>query len=203
MAANDAVIGVDRSASGAVYKGLAGGSVGAKNYIYATNFHSGAVDVFDKSFHLVHLSGTFKDSHLAAGYAPFGISNIGNKLYVTYAKQNAQKHDDVAGKGNGFVDIFSTSGQLIKRFATRATLDSPWGVAAAPKNFGKFSGSILVGNFGDGKINAFDAKTGKFRGKLTRPDGTRGDCTWTLGSVLWQRRGRGCEEQSLLYRWPE
>jgi uncharacterized protein (TIGR03118 family) len=167
-----ATIAVDRSAVvdsagdvGAVYKGLTNGSVGTANYLYAANFRFGTVDVFDGQFNLVTLAGTFTDSSLPAGFAPFGIQNIGGLIYVTYALQNAAKHDDVKGPGNGFVDIYTTNGVLVRRFASRGSLNSPWGLAAAPSTFGNFHNDILVGNFGDGRINAFKTD-GTFRGQL-------------------------------------
>jgi uncharacterized protein (TIGR03118 family) len=153
---------VDRSTNGAVYKGLAFGTNKHGNFLFATNFAAGAVEVFDQSFKLVALDGNFSDPEIPAGFAPFGIANIDNNLYVTYAQQNAQKNDVVAGPGLGFVDVFTTDGILIKRFASRGTLNAPWGLARATQNFGSFSGSILVGNFGAqgnfaGWINAFSA----------------------------------------------
>ena len=171
-----AVLAVNNSAAkdgigdvGAVYKGLTNGSVtdasGTKNYLYATNFRFGTVDVFDTSFNQLNWAGAFTDPNVPAGFAPFGIQNIGGQIYVTYAMQNAEKHDDVKGPGNGFVDIYSTGGALISRFASRGALNSPWGLAAAPATFGNFHGDILVGNFGDGRISAF-APGGTFRGQL-------------------------------------
>ena len=168
---NNAVLPVDNSAAtdsagdvGAVYKGLASGSVGTANYLYAANFRFGTVDVFDGQFNPA-LAGSFTDPAIPTGFAPFGIQNIGGQLFVTYAKQNAAKHDDVKGPGNGFVDVFSTSGVLLRRFASGGTLNSPWGLALAPSSFGNFHGDVLVGNFGDGLINAF-TPAGVFRGQL-------------------------------------
>ena len=163
-------IAVDNSAvpnsdNGAVYKGLTLGSVGENNFLYATNFRSGAVDVFDKNFQRATLEGSFTDPNLPTGFAPFGIQNIGGQIFVTYALQNAAKHDDVKGPGNGFVDIFATDGTWVRRFATRGRLNSPWGLAMAPSKFGNFHGDVLVGNFGDGRINAF-TPAGHFRGQL-------------------------------------
>jgi uncharacterized protein (TIGR03118 family) len=165
-----ATLAADRSAvpnvaNGAVYKGLALGSVGANNYLYASNFRSGAVDIFDKDFHPATLTGSFTDPNLPSGFAPFGIQNIGGQIFVTYAMQNAARHDDVKGPGNGFVDIFATDGTFMRRFATRGTLNSPWGLALAPSTFGNFHGDILVGDFGDGRINAF-TPDGVLRGQL-------------------------------------
>jgi uncharacterized protein (TIGR03118 family) len=157
--------------SGAVYKGLAIANPGTGNFLYATNFRAGTVDVFNNAFQKVTLGqggfGTFADPSLPAGYAPFGIQNVGGNLYVTYALQNSSKHDDTAGAGNGFVDVFDPAGDLMQRFASGGALNSPWGVALAPANFGAFSGDLLVGNFGDGHISAFNPTTGAFLGQLT------------------------------------
>jgi uncharacterized protein (TIGR03118 family) len=166
-----AVIAVDRSAAGAVYKGLAIGSSAAGTFLYATDFHNGTVDVFNTSFAKVSLAGSFSDPSIPAGFAPFGVQNIGGSLFVTYAKQNDEKHDDVAGAGNGYVDVFDTSGNLVKRFASQGALDSPWGLAQAPASFGALGGDILVGNFGDGTINAFDPNSGAPLGPLQGASG--------------------------------
>ncbi len=148
-----ATVGSDQSKRGAVYKGLAIATTAAGDFLYATDFHNGAVDVFDSSFALV---GSFTDDRLPHGYAPFGIQAIGPVLYVTFAKQDKAAHDDVPGKGHGFVDAFDTSGALLQRVASRGRLNSPWGIAIAPATFGAFAGDLLIGNFGDGTINAFD-----------------------------------------------
>ncbi len=160
VAATQAVVGVDNSAGGAVYKGLAIGSTAAGDRLYATIFRAGTVDVFDAGFHPV--LGGFTDADLPSGYAPFGIRLLGGTIYVTYALQDAAKHDDVAGEGHGFVNAFDTDGHLLRRVASRGRLNSPWGLALAPADFGAFSGDLLVGNFGDGHINAFDPH--RFRG---------------------------------------
>jgi len=153
-------------AHGAIYKGLAIDSRTAGQYLYATDFHNGKVDVFDTSFHLVTLSGNFTDPNLPAGFAPFGIQNIGGTLYVTYALQDEDAEDDVAGPGNGFVDAYDLNGNLNRRVASAGELNSPWGLALAPADFGRFSGDLLVGNFGNGRIHAFDptsfTSTGEF-----------------------------------------
>jgi uncharacterized protein (TIGR03118 family) len=172
-----AVLAVDNSGSGAVYKGLtilnvpAGSSLAAGQYLFATNFHSGALDAFDSAFKPVTLpAGAFEDATIPAGYAPFGIQAIGGDLYVTYAKQNSEKHDDVAGAGNGFVDVYSASGLLLMRLGgttRQAELNSPWGLIQAPSAFGRFSNDLLVGNFGDSHVSAFDPVTGAFLGQLT------------------------------------
>src|SRR5215472_8059074 len=173
--ATDAVLAADNSANptpaaGAVYKSLVFGLSARGLLLYATNFRHATVDVFgpngaDGMFAPVTTDGGFVDPNMPAGYAPFGIANIDGDLFVTYAKQNAQKHDDVAGPGNGFVNVFDTNGHLLQRFASRGALNSPWGMTRASFAFGRFSGDILVGNFGDGKINAFDSD-GHFLGSL-------------------------------------
>jgi len=140
----------------AVYKGLAIDSATAGSRLYATDFHNGKVDIFDSSFHTVTIAGAFTDPNLPTGFAPFGIQNIDGTIYVAYALQDANKHDDVAGPGNGFVDAYDTSGNLIRRVASAGELNSPWGLALAPVDFGRFSGDLLVGNFGDGRIHVFD-----------------------------------------------
>ncbi len=160
VAVTRAGLAVDNSAAGAVYKGLAIAATAAGDRLYAANFHAGTVDVFDAAFHPV--PGGFSDGALPPGYAPFGIRNLGGTIYVTYALQNAEQHDDVAGVGHGFVDAFDTQGNLLRRVASRGRLNSPWGLAVAPSDFGEFSGNLLVGNFGDGHINAFDL--GRFEG---------------------------------------
>ncbi|WP_143304641.1 TIGR03118 family protein [Chitinophaga vietnamensis] len=159
-----ATIMADQSTAGAVYKGLALASDGGANFLYATNFHNGTIDVFDKNFHLV--SGKpFMDPDLPAGFGPFNIRNIGDKLFVTYAKQKPDKHDDQAGPGNGYIDIFSTNGMLVKRFVSQGALNSPWGIVKAAPGFCDDDGVIIVGNFGDGHINLY-GEDGKFIGAL-------------------------------------
>jgi uncharacterized protein (TIGR03118 family) len=147
-----------------VYKGLAIGKSGGTPFIYATNFRQGQVDVYDTNFNFVK---SFTDPSLPAGYAPFGIQNIGGKLYVTFALQNAAKHDDVSGPGHGFVDVFDTNGNLLQQFTGGGPLNSPWGLALAPAKFGQFSNDLLVGNFGNSIVNAFDPNTGAFLGTLS------------------------------------
>ena len=141
----------DKSGDGAIFKGLAI----AGDRLYATDFHNGQVDVFDGSFGQVIVPGAFEDPGIPAGFAPFGIQNVGGTIFVTYAKQDADQHDDVAGQGLGFVDAFDTAGKLLGRVATRGQLNSPWGIAMAPASFGRFGGDLLIGNFGDGQITAF------------------------------------------------
>ena len=154
-----AVEAVNNSPS-AVYKGLAVGTNAQGVFLYATDFRGAKIDVFAppnfSAASSAQIPGSFTDPNIPSGFAPFGIQNINGNLFVTYALQDQQKHDDVAGKGNGFVDVFDTSGNLIGRFASQGTLNSPWGVSRASFAFGRFSGDILVGNFGDGRITAFD-----------------------------------------------
>ncbi len=161
-----AMIAADNSAEGAVYKGLAIATDGAQAHLFAANFRENTIDVFDSSFQRVNVAGSFSDSMIPAGFAPFNVANLNGKLYVSYARQNAAKHDDVAGAGNGYVDVYDLNGTLVKRLISGGQLDSPWGLALAPAGFGKFGNDLLVGNFGDGKINAFDPASGKFLGSL-------------------------------------
>jgi uncharacterized protein (TIGR03118 family) len=190
--ANNAVIAVDNSsspsaASGAVYKGLVFGVNAKGAFLFATNFRSGRIDVFGPSggtnglFTPATTDGGFTDPNIPAGYAPFGIANIDGDLFVTYAQQNAQKHDDVAGNGHGFVDVFDTDGHLLRRFASRGALNSPWGITRASFAFGRFSGKILIGNFGDGRINVFN-EDGTFVDQLEDQHGNplAIDGLWTL-----------------------
>jgi uncharacterized protein (TIGR03118 family) len=155
----------------AVYKGLALATNGGSPFLYATNFHAGTIDVFDSSFTQTTLAGHFTDPNLPSGYAPFNIQNIGGNLYVTFAKQDSSGHDDVAGAGNGFIDVFDTNGNLVKRLVSNGPLDSPWGLALAPSDFGQFSNDLLVGNFGDGTIHAFDPMTGQLLGEIDDASG--------------------------------
>jgi uncharacterized protein (TIGR03118 family) len=157
----------------AVYKGLAiAQASGGKTYLYATNFHSGRIEAYNSHFKRVRLpGGRFVDPRLPAGYGPFGIAEIGGELYVTFAKQDAMRHDDVAGRGHGFVDVFSNDGAFVRRLVTRGALDSPWGLALAPAGFGQFSGDLLVGNFGNGHLNVYSPATGTHLGQLRRANG--------------------------------
>ena len=162
----------DDGTGGAVYKGLALAANNGNNFLYATDFHNNKIDVFDTSFTKVVMPGGFKDASIPAGFAPFGIQLIGSNLFVSYAKQDAALHDDVAGAGLGRVDVFDTAGNLKQHFATGAPLNAPWGMAQAPSNFGTLSGAILIGNFGDGTINAFDASSGKSMGPVNSANGS-------------------------------
>jgi uncharacterized protein (TIGR03118 family) len=142
--------------------------------LYATNFRAGAVEVFATSFTPATPSGAFNDPKLPKAYAPFNIFPIGlatapataTQLVVTYAVQNAEKHDDVAGMSHGIVDTFDLNGQSFQRLIQHGQLNSPWGVAVAPGSFGALAGSLLIGNFGNGHINAYNSTTGEFIDKV-------------------------------------
>ena len=156
----------------AVYKGLAIAKSSVGTTLYATNFRSGRVEAYDGTFTPVELpGGLFVDPKLPAGYGPFGIAVIMGKLYVSFAKQDATLHDDVAGQGNGFVDVFGRNGKFIRRLITRGALNSPWGMALAPASFGQFAGDLLVGNFGDGHINVYNPTSGLRLGQLRGSNG--------------------------------
>jgi uncharacterized protein (TIGR03118 family) len=168
----DTVVGVDEG-SAAVYKGLAISDPGTSSAVlYATNFRAATIEAYDPSFAPANLVGNFTDPNLPKGYAPFNDKVINGELYVTYAKQDADKHDDEAGAGNGFVDIFNLDGTLKERLISRGALDSPWGLEIAPSTFGSFAGDLLVGNFGNGMINAYNPTTGAFVGALDGTDGS-------------------------------
>jgi len=160
VSVDQAQVAVDHSGLGAVYKGLAIASTPTGDFLYATDFHNSRVDVFDANFQQVSAPGAFVDPKIPAGYAPFGIQNLNETIVVTYAKQDADRHDDVAGQGHGFVDRFDPSGIFLGRVATHGQLNSPWGIAMAPAGFGAFAGDLLVGNFGDGQISAFAPQPG-------------------------------------------
>ena len=185
--ADNAVLAIDNSSSGAVYKGLAYGVNVNGFFLFATNFRARTIDVFGAPstpgglFTTATTDGGFIDPDIPPHFAPFGIQNINGNLFVTYAKQNAAMHDDAAGPGRGFVDVFDTDGHLQSRFASRGTLNSPWGVARASFAFGDFSDDILIGNFGDGKINVFNSH-GRFIDQLNKPNGKplKIDGLWTL-----------------------
>ncbi len=143
-------------ASHAVYKGLALGTVNGATFLYATDLHNNKIDVFDTDFNKpADMQGKFVDPTIPAGFVPFGIAALGGQLYVTYAKQDAAMHDEIAGAGFGYVDLFDFSGNFVSRFASGGALNAPWGMALAPAGFGSLEGDVLVGNFGDGRINIF------------------------------------------------
>jgi uncharacterized protein (TIGR03118 family) len=169
--ATHAVRVIDNSARNAVYKGIALSGNGRGTLLYATDFHNGKVDVYDSNFKPAYLSGKFRDPRLPAGYAPFGIQAINGDLYVTFAKQDAERMDDVPGPGFGIIDVFDPDGHYLRRLVSGGALNAPWGLTLAPASFGRFSNRLLVGNFGDGLINAYDPATGKWLGHLKEPHG--------------------------------
>jgi uncharacterized protein (TIGR03118 family) len=173
-AEGDPMLGV-----GAVYKGLALGTLNNQPVLYAANFRHGTVTMFDQNFNQI---GSFTDPNVPPGYAPFNVQVLNDKLYVTFALQDDMKHDDVKGDGHGFVDVFNADGTSPVRIASMDTLDSPWGMAIAPASFGNIAGDLLVGNFGDGKINVFNQNTDTFIGQLTGPNGDTIsiDGLWTI-----------------------
>jgi uncharacterized protein (TIGR03118 family) len=161
----------ERSFKTAVFKGLAIASVSGHPRLYATDFHNNRVDVFNGAWKRLTSSTAFKDPNLPAGYAPFGIAALHSHIYVSYAKQDAAKHDDTGGAGHGFVDVFTHAGAFVKRLVSRGRLNSPWGMAVAPAKFGPFGGALLVGNFGNGRIHAYNPTTGAFLGTLKNGSG--------------------------------
>jgi uncharacterized protein (TIGR03118 family) len=166
--ATNAILAVDHGTNNgtnkAVYKGATLGVAGGHNFLYVTNFHSGHVETYDENFHQTN-PNAFADPNIPSGFAPFGIQNLNGQIYVTYALQDKQRHDDVHGPGNGFVDVFDTSGNLIRRLVSNGNLNSPWGLAMV-------NGELWVGNFGDGRINNYDPVTGVFLGTVSKADGT-------------------------------
>ena len=164
-----AVVGFTAT-DGAIYKGLARASVGTANFLYATDFHNGKIDVINAQWQKVTPGtggfGTFTDPDLPPGYAPFGIAAIGGKLYVSYAQQDSADVDHRTGPGRGFVSVFDTNGTFVERLVSRGHLNAPWGMVQAPAGFGDFSNALLVGNAGNGRINAYDIATGDHLGTL-------------------------------------
>lgn len=164
--------------SGAVFTGLAEANNGTANFLYATDFKNDTIDVFDTSFTKVSLAGNFTDPSLPAGYAPYNIQAVGGNLYVEYAPASSSRA--VPGLGNGIVDVFTTNGVFVQRLVTGGNLDDPWGITLAPAGFGSFGGDLLIGNFGNGEINAFDPGTGAFLGTLDNSSGNP-----IVNSGLW------------------
>ena len=170
--ANEAQVMVDNSATGAVYTGLAIGTNGSNTYLYAANLGAGTIDVFDSTYSPVTLANAFQDANLPSGYAPFNIQNLGGNLYVAYALQNSGKTFIAPGAGTGYLDVYSTAGTFMSRLVSGGQLNAPWGVAIAPANFGDYANDLLVGNFGDGTVNAFNPTTGAYIATLNNVDGT-------------------------------
>ena len=169
----NAIVAVDTGASGAVYKGLATASYLGASYLYAADFRNGRIDVYDSTWKPVTLpGGSFSDPNLPAGYAPFGIQAIGGRIYVAYAQRAAGSIEETKGAGLGIVDVYDAGGALVKRLVNSGgALNAPWGMALAPASFGGASNMLLVANFGDGRINAYNADTGAFAGTLSRSGG--------------------------------
>jgi uncharacterized protein (TIGR03118 family) len=163
---------VDQSRSSAVYTGLAILMPECcAEFLAVANFHGAQVESFTATFDPLSPAGSFTDPNLPAGFAPFGMQVVGNQVFITYAPQDAAKQNPIVGAGNGIVSVFDQAGNFVKRFATAGTLNAPWGIAKAGANFGPFSNDILIGNTGDGTINAFDPVTGNFVGQLKEGDG--------------------------------
>jgi uncharacterized protein (TIGR03118 family) len=169
--ATNAIVKVNRSGN-AVYKGLALATTSLGPRLYATNFQTGQVDVFEGHFHPVRVVGGFVDAKLPLNYAPFGIQNVGGNIVVTFAHRKPGSLDEDHGPGLGFVDVFDTSGRLLLRLQHGTFLNAPWGIAEAPGDFGPFSHRLLIGNFGDGWIHAFNVVSGKLAGTLLDPTGS-------------------------------
>jgi len=196
--ATHAIIAVDNGGNNghnnAIYKGAALGVASGHNFLYVTNFHTGQVETYDENFHRVNFNG-FVDANLPHGYAPFGIHNLNGQIFVTFAQQDKKKEDEVAGPGKGFVDVFDTSGNLIRRVVSNGNLNAPWGLALV-------DGELWVGNFGDGRINNYDPNTGAFLETLSRADGAplEFDGLWDLlplGDGVYFTAGIADEEHGL------
>lgn len=190
----NSIITVDNSVSGASYTGLAIGGNGNDNYLFATDFRNNKVDVFNATYQPVSRRiEMFRDPTLPSGYAPFGIQNILGDIYVTYAKRNYTGGDEEeTGPGLGYVSVFNTNGNFLRRFASQGTLNAPWGLALAPSRFGTYSNSLLVGNFGDGRISSFDIRTGAFLGQLTNEGGN----TISIDGLWGMQFGNGIQNQN-------
>lgn len=193
-----ALVTVDNTKANSVFKGCVIGGTAAAPVLYVTDFRNGVVDMFDANFKPIPSTTAFLDPSIPTGFAPFGIANFGGKIYVTYAKQDAAKHEDVAGAGLGYVDVFDASGNLVTQLISKGLLNSPWGMQIAPATFGQFSGALLVANFGDGTINAFDPAKGT-------PLGTLKDSTGHtlaipgLWGLLFGNGGRGGDTSTLYF----
>jgi uncharacterized protein (TIGR03118 family) len=196
--AGAATISVDNTKANSVFKGCVIGGTAAAPVLYVTDFRNGVVDMFDANFKPIASTTAFLDPSIPTGFAPFGIANFGGKIYVTYAKQDAAKHDDVAGASLGYVDVFDASGNLVTQLISKGLLNSPWGMQIAPATFGQFSGALLVANFGDGTINAFDPAKGTPLGTLK--DSTGHTLTIPgLWGLLFGNGGKGGDTSTLYF----
>jgi uncharacterized protein (TIGR03118 family) len=175
---HNAIVAVDESGQGSEFKGLTLGMNGATPLLFAADFGHNVVSVYDSSFHQVM---SFTDPTLPPNYSPFDVQTLNGELYVTFANRQPGDRDETAGKGLGFVDVFDTSGHLLRRLVSNGHLNAPWGLAIAPQSWGRFAGALLVGNFGDGEINAYDPRTGRFLGRINDGHGRPGiDGLWAL-----------------------
>jgi uncharacterized protein (TIGR03118 family) len=175
---NTATLKVDNSKRHAVYKGCTIAKRAGESFLYVTNFYSGEIEVYNSSFERVEMGEEhFKDDFIPRDFVPYNVENIGGNLFVTYAEQDKAKHDPVGGKGNGYANVFSASGKLLSHLQHGPWFNSPWGIALAPRDFGAYSNTILVGNFGSdadpaGEISAFDPVDGRFLGHVLNADGS-------------------------------
>jgi uncharacterized protein (TIGR03118 family) len=194
----------------AIYKGITMVPAGSGPFLLAADFHNNRLRAFDGSFMPMSLpSWAFSDPSLPAGYAPFNVTVVGNRVFVSYAKQKPDKVDDAAGPGHGFIDVYGFGGHLLMRFASRGVLNSPWGMTIAPAGFGPFAGDLLVGNFGDGRIHAFDPTTGHLDGTIRDTHGNPieidglwgllpGNGTTQRSDAVWFSAGPDDEAHGLL-----
>ena len=180
-----------------IYKGAAYATVGGNGYLYAADFGRGSIDVFKGNAAAANLTGSFTDAALPSGYVPFNVQALGGSLFVTYARRDGNSTDETAGAGFGFVDRYDLQGHLMGRVASGGVLDAPWGLAIAPASFGALAGSLLVGNFGDGHISAYDLATDSFLGQIQDGNGRALaiDGLWALGVG----NGAGAGSSNLLY----
>jgi uncharacterized protein (TIGR03118 family) len=185
-------IRVNNPSKNAIYKGATIAEIDGKKYLLVTNFHSGRIEKYDSHFARVPMSEElFDDDQLPSGFAPFNIQGVGPNVYVSYAKQDAEKRDDVHGPGLGYVDVYSPSGKLLQRLQHGPWFNGPWGIVLAPADFGEFSHTVLIGNFGDGTIAAFNPVTGQFLGNMRTPQG----CVLTIDG-LWALNFGGGDAKS-------
>jgi uncharacterized protein (TIGR03118 family) len=194
---NQAEMVIDNSAADAVYLGLAIASTGAGDRLYAANFHSGEVEVYDGAYNPVNVPGAFVDATLPDGYSPFNVMVLAGKVYVTYAKKEIDEDEELLGAGLGWLSVFDTNGILLSSLIKHGRLNAPWGMAIAPANFGLFSNALLVANFGDGRINAFDVDTGQYLGTLRRQTGSPIHVTGMWGIAFGT--GTGSSPSNVLY----
>jgi uncharacterized protein (TIGR03118 family) len=172
---------------------------GTSNYLYAADFEHNHIDVYDKAFHIAtSFDSAFNDPNIPNSYSPFNIQNLGGRLYVTYAQQNHKEPDEETDNGSGFVDVFDTSGQLLQRLIKGNHLNAPWGMALAPANFGSFSGSLIVGNFGNGHLQAFDPADGTFLGQL-RDEAGKPIMIDGLWGITFGNGGNGGDRNALYF----